>query len=321
MMENADANLLKRLRIRHLELLSHLREVSTVHAAAERMHLSQPAVTRMIQEIEEVFGGPLFDRMTRGIAANHIGAELIRRSDVLMAGLGAAQEEAAIMRSGGSGLIRIGTFSGASMLPAGIVALRRRMPNLVVQIREFQIDLLIAELLRGELDCIVGALAPDEFNNERLDRLQVNLLASDRLSVVASRTHPLARKKRISWEQLSRQEWILPPRGSLLRRAVIAACLAEGVTPPQPSIECLSTLTVLTFLRLDPNSIGPMREQHALEETRLNKEMVTLDVRPVVTMPPLALIARSGPEAMRLPVKELLDILKGLSSPPKGGID
>lgn len=320
-MENADSNLLKRLRIRHLELLGHLREVSTVHAAAERMHLSQPAVTRMIKEIEEVFGGPLFDRMARGIAANHIGAELMRRSDVLMAGLGAAQEEAAIMRSGGSGLIRIGTFSGSNMLPSGIVELRRRLPRLAVQIREFQIDLLIAELLRGELDCIVGALAPDEFNNERLDRLQVHLLASDRLSVVATRTHPLARRKKISWARLANEDWILPPRGSLLRRAVIAACLTEGVTPPHPSIECLSTLTVLTFLRLDPGSIGPMREQHALEETRLNKDMVILDVRPGATMPPLALITRSGPEAMRHPVKELLDILRGLSSPPKWAID
>ncbi|WP_143219517.1 LysR family transcriptional regulator [Achromobacter xylosoxidans] len=320
-MENADSNLLKRLRIRHLELLGHLREVSTVHAAAERMHLSQPAVTRMIKEIEEVFGGPLFDRMARGIAANHIGAELMRRSDVLMAGLGAAQEEAAIMRSGGSGLIRIGTFSGSNMLPSGIVELRRRLPRLAVQIREFQIDLLIAELLRGELDCIVGALAPDEFNNERLDRLQIHLLASDRLSVVATRTHPLARRKKVSWAQLANQDWILPPRGSLLRRAVIAACLTEGVTPPHPSIECLSTLTVLTFLRLDPGSIGPMREHHALEETRLNKEMVILDVRPGATMPPLALITRSDPEAMRHPVKELLEILRGLSSPPKGAID
>lgn len=298
-----------------------MREVSTVHAAAERMHLSQPAVTRMIKEIEEVFGGPLFDRMARGIAANHIGAELMRRSDVLMAGLGAAQEEAAIMRSGGSGLIRIGTFSGSNMLPSGIVELRRRLPRLAVQIREFQIDLLIAELLRGELDCIVGALAPDEFNNERLDRLQVHLLASDRLSVVATRTHPLASRKKISWARLANEDWILPPRGSLLRRAVIAACLTEGVTPPHPSIECLSTLTVLTFLRLDPGSIGPMREQHALEETRLNKDMVILDVRPGATMPPLALITRSGPEAMRHPVKELLDILRGLSSPPKGAID
>lgn len=319
-MENADSNLLKRLRIRHLELLGHLREVATVHAAAERMHLSQPAVTRMIKEIEEVFGGPLFDRMARGIAANHIGAELMRRSDVLMAGLGAAQEEAAIMRSGGSGLIRIGTFSGSTMLPSGIVELRRRLPKLAVQIREFQIDLLIAELLRGELDCIVGALAPDEFNNERLDRLQVHLLARDRLSVVATRTHPLARRKKITWAHLATQEWVLPPRGSLLRRAVIAACLADGVTPPQPGIECLSTLTVLAFLRLDPNSIGPMREQHALEETRLNRELVVLDVRPPAIMPPLALITRSGPEAMRRPVQELLDILRSLSSPPRGAI-
>ncbi|MDH2051292.1 MULTISPECIES: hypothetical protein [Achromobacter] len=49
-------------------------------------------------------------------------------------------------------------------------------------------------------------------------------------------------------------------------------------------MECLSTLAVLTFLRLNPNRIGPMGEQHALEETALDKEMVILDVRPGATM-------------------------------------
>ncbi|MNU09706.1 hypothetical protein D3C72_2564330 [compost metagenome] len=55
-----------------------------------------------------------------------------------------------------------------------------------------------------------------------------------------------------------------------------------------------------------------MREQHALEETALNKDMVILDVRPGATMPPLALITRSGPETIRRPVQELLDIFRAL---------
>lgn len=316
-MEDLGNHLLRRLRLRHLELLGHLSEVATVHAAAKRMHLTQPAVTRMIQEIEEIFGGPLFDRSARGISANHIGLALMRRSGMLVAELAAAQEEAAVMRAGATGLLRIGTFSGSTTLPLGIVELRRRMPQVIVQIREAQVDQLIADLLQGELDCIVGALSPDELNNERLDRLRVELLAEDHLCVVATKTNPLARRRKIDWDQLAAQQWILPPRGSLLRRAVIAACLAAGVTPPQPCIECLSPLTVLTLIRLDPRCIGPMREQQAREEVRINKNLVILDLHSGAAMPPLAMITRRAPGPMREPVQALLESLRS-SFPARG---
>jgi DNA-binding transcriptional LysR family regulator len=314
-MEDLSNHLLRRLRLRHFELLGHLSEVATVHAAARRMHLTQPAVTRMIQEIEEIFGGPLFDRTARGISTNHIGLALMRRCGMLVAELTAAQEEVAVMRAGATGLLRIGAFSGSTTLPVGIVELRRRMPKLIVQIREAQVDQLIVELLQGEIDCIVGAFAPDELNNERLDRLQVELLAEDHLCVVAAKANPLARRRQIGWGQLAAQQWILPPRGSLLRRAVIAACLAAGVTPPQPCIECLSPLTVLTLIRLEPRCIGPMREQQAREEVKINRNLVILDVHPDAAMPPLAMITRRAAGPLREPVQMLLDSLRP-SFPP-----
>jgi len=317
--DDLNHHLLRKLRLRHFELLGHLGEVATVHAAAKRMHLTQPAVSRMIQEIEEIFGGPLFDRTARGISANHIGLALMRRSGMLVAELAAAQQEATVMRAGASGMLRIGTFSGSTSLPQGIVELRRRMPNVFVQIREAQVSQLIADLLQGEIDCIVGALAPDELNNERLDRLRVDVLAEDHMCVVASRTHPLAKRKKISWNQLAEQQWILPPRGSLLRRAVIAASLTEGITPPQPCIECLSPLTVLTLIRLDPRCIGPMRVQQAQEEVRINKSLVILDVQRIAAMPPLTMITRTatGMRELVVALKScLVDSVGGNSTKP-----
>lgn len=319
-MDNSNRSLLRRLRLKHLELLGYLSEVGTVAAAAKLMHLSQPAVTRMIKEIEDIFGGPLFDRTARGISANHIGEALTRRSGILVAELAAAQEEAAAMRSGASGLLRIGSFSGSVTLLSGLVELLRRMPDVAIQIQETRIDLLITELLRGELDCVVGALAPDELNNERLDHLRVDLLAGDRFSVIATKSNPFSRYPEVSWEQLSKQQWILPARGSLLRRAVIAACLAEGIAPPRPSIECDSTLTLLTLLRLAPLCIGPVREQHALEEIKINKNLVTLNVSPRLPMPPIAMITRRSSVPMHQPVSLLLQILQALSPPYQDSI-
>ncbi len=80
----------------------------------------------------------------------------LHRSGMLVAELAAAQQQATVMRAGASGMLRIGTLSGSTSLPHGIVELRRRMPNVFVQISEAQVSQFIADLLLGEIDCIVG---------------------------------------------------------------------------------------------------------------------------------------------------------------------
>jgi len=61
------------MRLRHLELLTVLHELPRVRAAARRLNLSQPAVSKMLREIEQVFGAPLFERSRTGVTPNALG--------------------------------------------------------------------------------------------------------------------------------------------------------------------------------------------------------------------------------------------------------
>jgi DNA-binding transcriptional LysR family regulator len=72
-MDTKTDRLIRTLRLRHLELLVALSEARTMRGAAARLHLSQPAISKMLGEIEDCFGARLFERSHQGIHANALG--------------------------------------------------------------------------------------------------------------------------------------------------------------------------------------------------------------------------------------------------------
>ncbi|MBU6224118.1 MAG: LysR family transcriptional regulator, partial [Burkholderiales bacterium] len=102
---------LRRLRMRHLELLCHLSEETTVSAAATRLNLTQPAVSKMITEIESVCNAALFTRGRTGITANDKGFLLIQTACDMVQSLARSLSEIQALEDGASGLLRMGSFS------------------------------------------------------------------------------------------------------------------------------------------------------------------------------------------------------------------
>ena len=143
--------LLRRLRVRHLQLLAILDDSGSVRSAADELNLSQPAVSKMLAEVESAFGHRLFDRGRRGVVANTHGRAAVHRARVVLNELQGAAHELQGMRGGG-GLLRLGTLSVTDIVPAAVVRLRQRLPGSRVQIREGRVQELIAALLDGVLD-------------------------------------------------------------------------------------------------------------------------------------------------------------------------
>jgi len=181
-----ESAVLRRLRLRHLELLTVLRELPRVRAAARRLNLSQPAVSKMLREIEQMFGAPLFERSRTGVTPNALGQAAIRRATVICNEVRVAEEEAGALRSGASALLRIGTFSITSIATAAIARLRAVQPGVAVRIREGAVSALLEQLMAGELDCVFGALAPDALSADAISELVSEVIREDRVSVVAS---------------------------------------------------------------------------------------------------------------------------------------
>lgn len=287
--------LVRRLRLRHLELLVALADAGTMRAAAARLHLSQPALSKMLSEIETGFGARLFERSPQGVTANALGDAVVYRARVMLGELSRGKDEVDALRTGALGLLRLGSLSVTATVPQAIAELRRRQPGARVQVREARVRELIQNLLDGELDCVFAAVTPELLTSDLLPLLRPEVLLDDELCVLCAAAHPLARSRRLRWADLHAAAWVAPPKDTVVRQALLTAFLNEGLEPPEPAIEVLSSVTMGSLLRMDPALLGAARFEHARDELDRGG-MRRLSVTPIVRLPSLGLYTRRGEE-------------------------
>jgi DNA-binding transcriptional LysR family regulator len=203
----------------------------------------------------------------------------------------AAGEQLAAIEHGASALLRVGSFSTMALLPLAVARLRRDLPGVVVRLHEQPPRQLVALIAAGELDCAVSALPLDMCTDPAVDGLRVEAMLADRLCVVCAPDHPLAGETRLTWADAVGHDWVLPSRDSLMRQALIAQCIRQGLTPPSPVVESLSALTARWLVRFDRGLLGVMRLHQATEEAALGLLRI-LPVRPSVPLPQISLISR-----------------------------
>ncbi len=176
-------------------------------------------------------------------------------------------------------------------MPRAIAHLRRGEPGARVQVHEGRVRDMVQRLLDGELDAVFGAITPELLSSEMLHLLRPELLLPDELCVVCADSHPFARRRRLSWRDLQAQDWIAPPKDTLVRQALMTAYLNEGLQPPEPAVEVLSSVTVGSLLRADPALVAAVRWEHAADELARGGAC-RLRVGPVMAMPSLGLYTR-----------------------------
>lgn len=312
--------LFRRLRIRHLQLLSLLDDSGSVRAAAEQLSLSQPAVSKMLSEVEAAFGMRLFDRNRRGVLANALGRAAVHRARVVLNELDGAAQELQSMRGGG-GLLRLGTLSVTDIVPAAVVRMLQRLPGSCVQIHEGRVQELITQLLDGELDCVFGALVPAALESQPIEHLEVDVIFEDRLCLLVNASHALAKKRRLQWSDLQAQRWVAPPRSTVVRQAFIAAFTNLGLAAPAPAVEVMSPVTTRGLLAADASLTGVVRHESG-RQSAASPGMKLLEVAPTMALPPLCAFTRrtglAAPEVVRVFVEELKRV-SVRAGPPRTG--
>lgn len=250
---------LDRLRIRHLRLLDLVAHTGSLTAAAERMHISQPAVTKMLQELEQAFACTLIERTTRGGRLSPAGERALERLRIALGALDIARE--ALAERPEVPLVRMGVLPlvGVNVLPKLVASLSRQgiLPRL--QLREHTVSGLLGMLAGGELDCVVGRLEAGHAG-QSLERLRIMPLWDEHLAIACAPNHPLARRRDVSLPALRDSPWILPPRGTHTREIFEQPFLDSGQLPPVPHIESISFHSSLSmvaasgFLAVAPDS-------------------------------------------------------------------
>lgn len=236
---------LSKIRIRHLTLLSLLVEFGSIRQAAARLHITQPAVSRMVIDLEQAFGGPLFERSAQGMTPNTRALALLRRSQVMLKELATAESELDTPLP--QPKIRIGAVSHVvlGLLPQAISLLESSSPCLHISIRTASIIPLLGSLRDGDLDCVVGRLSSKHFPAADMPvsdgfaaDLDYQVLYDEPLCVVATKQHPLSKRHQVHWKDLVKERWLLPTPGGLVYRLIENEFLNAGYSIPAAVIEC-----------------------------------------------------------------------------------
>lgn len=243
----SSAGLLGWLRFKHLVLLTTLDRSRNLHAAARAMHLSQPAASKMLRDLEGFFGFALFERLPRAMLPTELGEPVIRHAWRLLNEADRLVSDINDLRAGGYGRLLIGAIAAAApeILPAAIARLKRERPRLSVHLQEQTSDRLLVELEYKRLDLVIGRLTHVSQHNQ----FDFEPLRDEPLRVVVRRDHPLTRGVAVpSLATLARWPWILHPLTSPMRGVFETALAAEGVTSPDNVVETTSIQTTLQLL-------------------------------------------------------------------------
>ncbi|HEY8242177.1 MAG TPA: LysR substrate-binding domain-containing protein [Casimicrobiaceae bacterium] len=239
--------LLGRLRARHLALVVAIDTHRSLRRAAAEIALTQPAATKLLHDLEDALGAPLFERHAWGMSPTPYGETLVRHARGMLNDLAQAQADIAAQRAGALGSLRVGGVTGSvpRFIAPAIGALRAAHPRVRVYALVNTSEVLVDALRRGELDIAVTPRPPDD----ELSGLETHALADEPLTIVARAGHPFARKRSVAPAALNALTWIVPPAGSPLRRDFDAIHAAAGARPPTDLIETVSIVATLALLQ------------------------------------------------------------------------
>jgi LysR family transcriptional regulator, regulator of abg operon len=295
------------MKLHQLSALVTAIETGSLRQAAEKMRLSQPALSRSIRELENEVGVKLIERTTRGVEATVYGKALVMRSKIVDAELRHARDDIAHLLAATHGDLQIGVtpVSAFSLLPRMLSQFRKGRSRLRVGVTEGMGAGLINQLRQGDFDFVLGrmydSIDPREFNFE--------ILFSDSLVAFARKGHPLARVGRLTKAQRENCEWILPGLDSPARTAFQRAYHDRTGAMPQSTIESNSFMTMLTILsQTDLVGISP---QQIFRGTWLQKEFAVIDIGLDFPSQPTGIIrrARGIPSAAaQFAIKELRSV-------------
>ncbi|MEO0915402.1 MAG: LysR family transcriptional regulator [Pseudomonadota bacterium] len=231
---------------KHLAQLSVIVEAGSFQSAADRLGLTQPALSRNMKALEARLGASLFNRDGRRSVPNALGVRLSRNGQAIRL----AEEQAGVLAEqsaqGAVGELRIGAppIVAGRFLSSAMARFIRENPNCVVEMRTGLVHELRTMLERGQVDLILG---PQSLADP-LSGLQFEPLLDDRVGILCRTSHPLTSPRQVMPSDLEAQVWLAHSRGSLLRQQTEAAMTASGVNSMHIVCETDSIRSVLEIV-------------------------------------------------------------------------
>lgn len=282
------------LRMRQLELISTLADAGNMRAAAQRLHLSTAAISKSLREAESLFGTEIFHRLPRGVVVTAAGELIVQRARVLLSELAQLSDELATRGSGAGDGIKIGAppFIAWTLVPRLLRCMGEAEGLPPARIVEGRLADICRQLEAGDIDVLITMNTPSELGGLKPDGFVIEQVGEEQWSVVCAPGHPAAGEARRAqtWQNVSAQRWILPPRPTHARMMLEQVLLRHGLAPIVPHIE---STNAITNLQLAEQSLGITLAARCVIEDRLQRgSLVEVAMQDLPAAVPIVLVYR-----------------------------
>jgi DNA-binding transcriptional LysR family regulator len=227
----------RRLKLRDLDILMAVIETGSMGKAANRLNISQPAVSKAVVELEDALGVQLVDRSRRGVVPTPYGLALGKRSVAIFNDLRQGVQDIDFLSDPTKGEIRIGTTEpiAVAIVSPTIDRLSGKYPQMFFYVVAGDTATLYRDVAERNIEfaiCRMIGRLPDE--------LAAEVLFYDAFSIMTSAENPLTRRRKLSLAELANEPWTLYPFDSFFGSVIAEAFRANGHEPPRLTVASLS---------------------------------------------------------------------------------
>lgn len=230
-------NIDSRIKFRHLVCFLEVAQQGSLARAADRLAVSQPAISKTLKELEELLAASLFERGKSGASLTEAGVAFLRYAGPCVQAL---RDGVNSLRGGeyASSTVRLGVLSTVEslLMPEVVRRLHERHPALVVSVVTGPSAHLLSQLRVGELDLVVGRMT----ESPQIQGLAFEHLYSESMTLVARAGHPLLGRP-LPPSALDDWPLVLPLAGTTIRKSADSLLVQSGLGQPRRRLETLST--------------------------------------------------------------------------------
>lgn len=223
-------------------------ELNSFRAAANSIHLSQPALSRRVEKLESALGVRLFERTTRRVSLTAVGRDFSRKARALLDDLETSLLSMHAIATSQLGEVVIACVPSAVyyFLPKVLRNFREQYPRIRVRIIDDSANAALESVARGEADFGINIIGTQE------PEIEFQMILKERFVVACHRDHPLARLKQVAWAELAQYDFMTVDRSSGNRLLVDLALANSNVRPSW----CFEAKHVSTLLGLVEAGLG-----------------------------------------------------------------
>ncbi|USX25347.1 LysR family transcriptional regulator [Oxalobacteraceae bacterium OTU3CINTB1] len=264
-------------------------DAGSLARAAERLSMTQPALSKALQRIEQQVGVKLLSRSAQGSTLTEAGRAFYTRMRAVTRDAEDAMQEARDLGGGHAGWLRIGATPAAAnfTLSALLPSLQQERPAATISFWDGFSDTLLEALAKRELDLAVGPLLVETDTS-----MDSEILFDDPYSLVLNRNHPLAGRDDLTLEDLVACAWVASPKREYARQFMEMRLQQQGLPRPKIAIEVNSMPALL--LAVSRTTFVSLINSRALMEGQLPPNVVVQQVLPSALRCPVGMVWRRG---------------------------